>query len=103
MERLKEIGRDIFSIIVAVLRLLLLTCTMFISSLNLILFAQLEIVNVELKGQAWRSRRERDMRTLAFLDKVMIENPELLDYAEQQANEPPQDIEDDEEDEGNEE
>ena len=103
MERLKEIGRDIFSIIVAVLRLLLLTCTMFMSSLNLIFFAQLEIVNVELKGQAWRSRREQDMRTLAFLDKVMIENPDLLDYAEQQANEPPQDINDDEEDEGDEE
>jgi hypothetical protein len=76
---------------------------MFVSSLNLILFAQLEIVNVELKGQAWRSRREQDMRTLAFLDKVMIENPDLLDYAEQQANEPPQDTDDDEEDEGNEE
>ena len=82
MERLKEIGRDIFSIIVAILRLLFLTCTMFISSLNLILFAQLEIVNIELRGQAWRSRRERDMRTLAFLDKMVIENPELLDMPE---------------------
>ena len=82
MERLKEIGRDIFSIIVAVLRLLLLTCTMFISSLNLIFFAQLEIVNVELRGQAWRSRRERDMRTLSFIDKMCIENPELLDIPE---------------------
>lgn len=102
MERLKEIVGDVFSIIVAILRLLFLTCNMFISSLHLIVFAQLEIVNVELKGQAWRSRRERDMSTLAFLDKVMIENPELLDYPEQQANEPPQDI-DDEEDEGNEE
>ena len=96
MEKLKEIGRDIFSIIVAILRLLFLTCNMFISSLNLILFAQLEIVNVELRGQAWRSRRERDMRNLAFIDKMCIENPELLDIPEGEfpGDFPPEDPED---------
>ena len=82
MDRLKEIVGDAFSIVVAILRLLFLTCNMFVSSLHLIIFAQLEIVNVELRGQAWRSRRERDMRTLSFIDKLTIENPELLDIPE---------------------
>lgn len=82
MDKLKEIVGDVFSVIVAILRLLFLTCNMFISSLHLIVFAQLEIVNVELRGQAWRSRRERDMRTLSFIDKMCIENPELLDIPE---------------------
>ena len=82
MNRVREKLEDLGSIIIAVLRLIFLTCTMFLSSLNLILFAQLEIVNVELKGRPWRSRIERNEANLAFLDRLCIENPELLDIPE---------------------
>lgn len=84
MDKLKELCGDILSVLVAILRLLFLTCTMFVSSIHLILFAQLEITNVELRGVAWRSRREKDMRTLSFIDHLCIENPDLLDYADEQ-------------------
>lgn len=101
MDRLKELCGDIFSVIVAILRLLFLAGTMLISSLHLILFSQLEITNVELRGMAWRSRREKDMRTLSFIDHLCIENPDLLDYADEQMRQegelpPPADDDDDE-------
>ena len=94
MDRLKELCGDISSVIIAILRLLFLTCVMFASSLHLILFAQLEITNVELRGIAWRSRREKDMRTLSFIDHLCIQNPELLDYADEHPDMPPPSDED---------
>ena len=103
MDKLKELYGDIFSVLVAILRLLFLTSTMFISSLHLILFSQLEITNVELRGMAWRSRREKDMRTLSFISKICLENPELLDYADEQMREEgelPPPVDDDDDDEG---
>ena len=92
MDKLNEVCGDIFSAIVAILRLLFLTCVMFASALHLILFAQLEITNVELRGMAWRSRREKDMRTLSFIDHLCIENPDLLDYAEDQMSKDNRDL-----------
>jgi hypothetical protein len=63
----------------------------------------MEICNVEMKGMPLRHDQRNLEDKVSFLNRVAIENPELFDYAEQQANEPPQDIDDDEEDEGNEE
>lgn len=95
MDRLKELCGDICSVIIAILRLLFLTCVMFASSLHLILFAQLEITNIELRGIAWRSRREKDMENLAFVDTLLVNNPELIDYADAHPDMPPPSDEDD--------
>ena len=82
MNRVREILEDLGSIIIAILRLMFLTCTMFMSGLQLTLFSGLEVCNVELKGRPWRSRIERNEANLAFLDRLCIENPELLDIPE---------------------
>jgi hypothetical protein len=82
MNRVRERLEDLGSIVIAVLRLMFLTCTMFISGLQIVLFSGLEICNVELKGRPWRSRIERNEANMAFLDRLCIENPELLDIPE---------------------
>ena len=82
MNRIIEKLEDLGSIIIAVLRLMFLTCTMLMSGLQIVLFSGLEICNVELKGRPRRSRIERNEANLAFIDKMCIENPELLDIPE---------------------
>ena len=83
MDRLEEI----WSILVAVFRLMFLTCVIFISGLQIILFNGLEICNVELKGMPLRYKIRRNGENLAFLDKMVIENPELLDMPEGELSE----------------
>ena len=35
-----------------------------------------------MKGMPWRHDRQKDMQNIAFLDKLCVENPELLDIPE---------------------
>ena len=103
IEKIKEFLSAFMSVVIAILRLLFLAVGLIATGLHIILFNRMEICNIEMKGLAWRCDREKMADQMSFVDKICIENPDLLDYAEQQANEPPQDIDDDEEDEGNEE
>ena len=82
MNRLNEIFGVIFSVLRAWLRLCFLTATLFISGTQLILFSRMEICNVEMKGMPWMHDRQKDMQNIAFLDRLCVENPELLDIPE---------------------
>ena len=102
MNRLHEIMAEVFSAVVALLRLVFLTCAMFASGVHIVLFTRTEVCNIEMRGMPWRCDRERDMSTLSFIDKICLENPDLLDYADEQMEKdgklPPTD--DDDNDEG---
>ena len=82
MNKVAEKLEELWSILIAVVRLMFLTCVMFMSGLQIILFNGLEICNVDLKGMPLRYRIRRNEENLAFIDKMVIENPELLDIPE---------------------
>ena len=82
MNRIIEFLEEIGSILIAIIRLIFLTCVMLLSGLQIILFNQLEIYNLEMKGMPLRYKIKRDQANLAFIDKMCIENPELLDIPE---------------------
>lgn len=89
MSRLTELLGEIGSIIVALLRLAFLTCAMVTSGIHIVLFTRTEVWNVEMKGMPWRCDREKMNDQLAFVDKICLENPELLDYADEHTELPP--------------
>ena len=99
MSRFSEIMAAIFSAVVALLRLVFLTCAMFASGVHIVLFTRTEVCNIEMRGMPWRCDRERDMSTLSFVDRLMVDNPDLLDYADEQMEKegkfPPADDDDD--------
>ena len=103
MERFKEAVSDIFwyflSVLIALARLIFLTLAMFTSALHITLFTKTELCNVELRGQPLLCDRRKLKDQISFVDKVMIENPELLDYADEQMRQngelPPDDDEGD--------
>ena len=70
------------SILIALLRLMFLTAAMLTSSVHVILFTRTEVCSIDLKGMPLRCDRERDMQNLSFIDKVCLQNPDLLDYAD---------------------
>ena len=77
-EKLGEIWGTISSALIALLRLCFLTVTFFISGVSLILFTRTEICNIEIRGNAFRCDREKDLAKLAFVDKLLVENPDLF-------------------------
>ena len=103
IEKIKELLSAFMSVVIALSRLLFLALSLLVSGAQLVIFSRMEICNVEMRGQPWLCDRDKLKDQISLMDRLCVENPELLDYAEQQANEPPQDINDDEEDEGNEE
>lgn len=84
IERVKEFLNVFTSAVIAILRLLFLAVGLIASGLHLIIFSRLEICNIELKGLPYRCDREKDMQNMAFIDKLVLENPDLLDYADDQ-------------------
>ena len=100
MEQFREVISSFFgsflSIIIAWCRLCFLTLAMFVSGTQLILFSRTEICNVELRGQPWLYDRDKLADRLSFVDKVMLQNPDLLDYADEHQDAPPPEDEDDE-------
>lgn len=94
MNRVVEFLEAFVSIIIALCRLFFLTCAMVTSSLQIILFTETEIANIELKGMPLRYQRKKDMQNLAFVDSLLLNNPELLDYADEHPDAPPEDIDD---------
>ena len=81
--RLSEFLGEIYSVIIALVRIIFLTAAMVTSAVHVALFARTEICNIELKGMPWRCDRLKEMQNLAFIDKICIENPDLLDYADE--------------------
>lgn len=84
IDRFNEFLGEIYSLVIALLRLLFLTCAMFTSGVHIVLFTRTELYNVELKGQPWRCDREKMEDQMSFIEKTMLNNPELLDFADEQ-------------------
>lgn len=89
MSRLTELLGEIGSIIVALLRLAFLTCAMVTSGIHIVLFTRTEVWNVEMKGMPWRCDREKLEDQMSFMEKTLLNNPELLDYADEHTELPP--------------
>lgn len=83
-ERIKEIFEEILSIIIALVRLIFLTLAMFTSAVQVILFTRTEVWNIELKGMPWRCDRDKMDDQISFVDSLMSNNPDLLDFADEQ-------------------
>ena len=66
------------SAIRALIRFFFLVIALIASGIHIILFTRTEICNVEMRGQAWLCDRELMNDKLSFLDKVCLENPELM-------------------------
>ena len=79
MYRLNELAGNIWSIAIAILRLLFLTCNMLISGLHIVLFSKTEICNVEMQGLPWRCDRDKMNEQISFVDKLYRDNPDLVD------------------------
>jgi hypothetical protein len=94
IDKLNELWGEIYSVVIALIRLLFLTCAMFTSGIHIILFTRTELCNVELRGQPWRCDREKLEDQMSFMEKTMLNNPELLDYADAHPDMPPPSDED---------
>ena len=81
---MREILSEVGSVIVALTRLLFLTCAMFTSGIHIVLFTRTEICNIEMRGMPWRCDRENMADQMSFVDKICLEKPELLDFADEQ-------------------
>lgn len=68
----------LFSYIRAVLRLLVWQVLMFFSGLQQIFFMRTEVVGVELKGLPLLCDREDLDDKLSMMEKLCIENPDLM-------------------------
>lgn len=84
MNRIKEIFSEIGSATIALVRLFFLVCAMFTSGVHIVLFTRTEVCNIEMRGMPWRCDRERLADNMSFVDKICLENPELLDFADEQ-------------------
>ena len=98
MNRVVDFLEAFISIVIALCRLFFLTCAMVSSAIHIILFSETEIYNIEMKGMPLRHQRKKDMQNLAFVDSLMINNQDLLDYADEDMRKngelPPEDDDD---------
>ena len=68
----------IWSYIVAIARLIVWTCIFFFSGLQRTLFMKSEVIGVDFRVLPLRCYREELDDKLAYLDKLCIENPDLI-------------------------
>ena len=102
MDRLSEIWGEIYSILRALIRFFFLTVAMVASGLHIILFTRTELCNVELRGMPLLVDRRKIGDQISFVDSLMSNNVDLLDYADEQMRKegelpPPADDDDDDE------
>lgn len=87
MGQFREVVSSVFgvfvSILIAWLRLCFLTLAMFASGTQLVVFSRTEICNIELRGQPWLCDRAKMEDKMSFIEKTCLQNPDLLDYAEE--------------------
>ena len=67
------------SYIVAVARLVVWTCVFFFSGLQRTLFMKSEVVGVDFKVLPLRCCREEYNDKLSYIDKLYVENPDLIE------------------------
>lgn len=82
MTRINEIFEVLLSITIALFRFFFLVVALIPSGLHVIFFTRTEICNIELKGLPYRCDREKIANTLSFVDKMCLENPELLELGD---------------------
>ena len=98
MNAINEVFETVLSITIAILRFFFLVIALIPSGLHVIFFTRTEICNIELKGLPYRCDREKIANTLSFVDKMCLENPELLELADNPP--PPEDFSDEGDEEG---
>ena len=69
----------LFSYIIGIARLIIWTIILFFSGLQRTLFMKGEIIGVDFKVIPLRCYREEIDNKLAYLDKLCIENPDLVE------------------------
>lgn len=96
--RLKRIFSVVFSYVIAICRLIIWTILFFFSGLQRTLFMRSEVASVDFKVLPLRCDMEDTDEKLAYLDKLCLENPDLMQVVEEEIVEDSED-EDDGEDE----
>lgn len=79
LERVKDFVDTFISTIRAIIRLGFLGVCFLTSGLQIILFTRTEICNLEMRGQPLRCDMDKMDEKLSYVDKLMLENPDLLD------------------------
>ncbi len=80
--RLEKPFKDLISYLIALARLVIWTILVFFSGLQRTLFMRSEVVGVELKVTSLRSDLKDTDDKLAYIDKLCLENPELMEVVE---------------------
>lgn len=84
MDKFIDFWGEVYSIVRALTRLFFLTMAMVASGVHIILFSRTEICNIELRGMPLLCDREKMGDHMSFIEKTCLENPELVDYADEQ-------------------
>ena len=79
---MKKIFKVFMSYVIAVLRLLMWTVLFFLSGLQRTLFVRSEVCGVDFKAMPLRCDMEDTDDKLAYIDKLCLENPDLIEIAD---------------------
>lgn len=74
----------LWSYIVALARLIVWTLVFFFSGLQRTLFMRSEVVSVEFRVTPLRCDMEEADKNLAYIDKLCLENPDLVEAVEEE-------------------
>lgn len=77
--KLEGILRILCSFLVATARLVVWTIIFFFTGLQRTWFMRSEVVSVEFKVSPWRCDMEDADKNLAYIDKLCLENPDLVE------------------------
>lgn len=80
--KLEKPLKDLISYLIALARLIIWTILVFFSGLQRTLFMRSEVVGVELKVTSLRSDLKDTDDKLAYIDKLCLENPDLMEVME---------------------
>lgn len=80
--KLEKPVKRILSYVIAVLRLLIWTLLFFLSGLQRTLFVRSEVCGVDFKAMPLRCDMEETDDKLAYIDKLCLENPDLIEAIE---------------------
>ena len=80
--KLEKPLKDLISYLIALARLINWTILVFFSGLQRILFTRSEVVEVQLRVTPLRSDLKDTDDKLAYIDKLCLENPDLVEVIE---------------------
>ena len=99
MQKLTRFIKVVLSYLIAILRLLFWVVLVFVYGLHKTLFTGTEITSVELRGLPLRCDLEGIHDNMAYIDKMIIEHPDLMNVPEEYPmNEEEMDIHDEDDD-----